>query len=251
VYELPPAFNLYINPVRLDRPIFRVLWPLLLSSGARTSIGQEADYFYVPYSLRGRHAGTEEEVIDYVRQVRLLGGTPFPSSCTLNLYPPPQSQTWPFWNRTQGRRHLFVHEGDWGRGELRGKHIKQILSNSTFLHLWGLHTRHELHGPAAHSPGLDIVLPVLANVNGVASLLNPLAPRINKTIMFFHAGSICRDGQLQKNKYDARISCMDVLANGTDDDFKAERWSYSGGVRQYVYRYFRNLPDYKIVKVSC
>jgi hypothetical protein len=71
VYELPPAFNLYVNPMRLDRPVFRVLWPLFLSSGARTVNGEEADYFYVPYSLRGRHAGSEADVIEYVRQVRL------------------------------------------------------------------------------------------------------------------------------------------------------------------------------------
>jgi hypothetical protein len=161
-------------------------------------------------------------------------------------------QTWPFWNRTQGHRHLLVHEGDWGRGELRSKHMKHMLTNSTFLHLWGLHKAHKLHGPAAHIPGLDIVLPPLANVIGASSQLNPLTPRINKTIKFFHAGSLCRDGQLRRatRSNGTSSSCMGVLVNGTDDDFKAERWSYSGGVRQYVYRYFRNLPGYKIVTVS-
>jgi len=129
--------------------------------------------------------------------------------------------------------------------------MKHMLTNSTFLHLWGLHKAHKLHGPAAHVPGLDIVLPPLASVNGVASQLNPLTPRINKTIMFFHAGSICRDGNLRMATRNNGTSCMGVLVNGTDDDFKAERWSYSGGVRQYVYRHFRDLPGYKIVTVRC
>jgi hypothetical protein len=45
----------------------------MLSSGARTANGDEADYYFVPYTLRGRHVGgTEAEVIDYVRQVRPL-----------------------------------------------------------------------------------------------------------------------------------------------------------------------------------
>jgi hypothetical protein len=167
------------------------------------------------------------------------------------------AETWPFWNRTQGHRHMITHEGDWGRGELSRSELR-LLSNVIMLHYWGLYENHLLqtNGRAAHLPGLDIVLPVLTSdlglKDGLISPINPLAPRLNKTLMFFHAGMICRDVEVERQvmREVVRGYCYQLLENGTDAEVDRMSWNYSGGVRQYVYRHFRNLPGYKILKVS-
>lgn len=62
----------------------------LLSSGVRTTDGDTADYFYVPMSIRA--PAESMHMIKAIKYIR---------------------SNWPWWNRLDGARHLFVHVGKW------------------------------------------------------------------------------------------------------------------------------------------
>eukprot|EP00798_Chlamydomonas_sp_ICE-L_P014563 gene14563-20604_t len=90
VYELPPEYNnVWYNAGRLDRPLFLLFWQRLLSAGVRTLDGDNADYYYMP--IKHRMGGMDSEnalaAIKYIRE------------------------TWPWWNKTGGNRHLIIQTG--------------------------------------------------------------------------------------------------------------------------------------------
>jgi hypothetical protein len=135
--------------------------------------------------------------------------------------------------------------------------VKTIFSKVIILQHWGLYKDHKIqtNGQASHRPGLDIVLPCmtpgLGLRDGLVSQHNSLAPRVNKTLKLFHAGTICRDVEMarQERREVPRGYCYNVLENGTDAQVQRLQWTYSGGVRPHVYRHFRHLPGFKVVKV--
>ena len=61
----------------------------LLSSGIRTADGDVADYFFVPMSIRA-----PSESMSMVKAVTYI------------------RSHWPWWDRLEGARHLFVHTGE-------------------------------------------------------------------------------------------------------------------------------------------
>ncbi len=79
---------------RVDRPLVQLLMQRLLSSGARTADGDEADWYLVPYLIRTRtHAQSHlASTIHYIRK------------------------HWPWWDKHHGgHRHLLVAPGEGGR----------------------------------------------------------------------------------------------------------------------------------------
>ena len=49
----PPRTGLH----RLDRPLYLLFWQRLLSSGVRTTNGEEADYYFIPIKMRMGYDG--------------------------------------------------------------------------------------------------------------------------------------------------------------------------------------------------
>ncbi|MEW5317115.1 MAG: hypothetical protein WDW38_008443 [Sanguina aurantia] len=158
VYELPSSMA-WINFAKLDRPLHLLLWQRLASAGVRTLDAASADYFYLPLNTRFKQSATLMAALGYVRS------------------------TWPWWNETQGRRHLIMHTGDLGVTELFNRtwgrqDFMREAGNAIWLTHWGLTEDHPKGlWPAAHRPGQDIVIPVQFNTISLRdTTLHPSAP---------------------------------------------------------------------------
>eukprot|EP00798_Chlamydomonas_sp_ICE-L_P001579 gene1579-32966_t len=152
IYEVPPLFNTWRNIEKFDRPLYSQFWKRIISSGHRTLDAANADYYYIPVDFRYLFKDTFG-VLKYVWE------------------------TWPYWNQTQGARHLLLSTSDLGGCE--GKqlmNIRNITSKSTWLTAWGLTRKHpRVWWPGCHRPGIDIVIPIPANTHGM--LYTPLNPK--------------------------------------------------------------------------
>eukprot|EP00201_Polytomella_parva_P010230 CAMPEP_0175052758 /NCGR_PEP_ID=MMETSP0052_2-20121109/8536_1 /TAXON_ID=51329 ORGANISM="Polytomella parva, Strain SAG 63-3" /NCGR_SAMPLE_ID=MMETSP0052_2 /ASSEMBLY_ACC=CAM_ASM_000194 /LENGTH=353 /DNA_ID=CAMNT_0016317195 /DNA_START=180 /DNA_END=1237 /DNA_ORIENTATION=- len=114
VYELPPSMNTWQRITRVDRPLMHLIWHRLVNSGVRTVNGNEADYFFVPFSLRnGQSVRQLSAVLMYIR-------TEFP-----------------FWDKSEGKNHIFVSSDEFGR-RLLSADLLTATSKAIFLHSWGL-----------------------------------------------------------------------------------------------------------------
>ena len=54
---LPPLPSPRTGLHRLDRPLYLLFWQRLLSSGVRTTNGEEADYYFIPIKMRMGYDG--------------------------------------------------------------------------------------------------------------------------------------------------------------------------------------------------
>lgn len=89
VYELPPQFNTHVANQEADRPAtYWAIWERILSGGHRTADPAAADYFYVPVSSR-----------ELKKSLALWAAVQYVVG------------SWPYWNQTQGSRHVITCEG--------------------------------------------------------------------------------------------------------------------------------------------
>ncbi|PNH04401.1 putative glucuronosyltransferase, partial [Tetrabaena socialis] len=193
------------------RPLVQLLMQRMLSSGVRTSNGDEADYFFIPFLMRKR-AHTANHLGPTIYHIR---------------------KHWPWWDRHAGHRHLLVAPGDQGRRVLTPE-LLAMTANCTYLTHWGLHSDHPVGGwEASHRPGKDIVVPPLTNPDDPI-VYSPLHPRIGKkrkrrVAGLFFAGRICGDSQ---KPVDGRCS--------------STRLDYSANTRQRMSEHHWNRPNWTI-----
>lgn len=217
IYELSPRFNSHKNLEKFDRPLYAHIWKRILSSGHRTLDPDEADFFYVPVDFRYLYADATR-VIDEVRSL------------------------WPYWNATGGARHLLLSTSDLGGCE--GKQLMRLRNETAqaiWVTPWGLTRKHpRVWWPGCHRPGQDIVIPVLANANGMLMTpLNPKNAQPERDLTFFFAGKICGDNKDPKTDYTEWPICQ-TKTNPL----------YSAGMRQEVYYHHSKRPGYMIVPRS-
>ncbi|KAG2434452.1 hypothetical protein HYH02_012282 [Chlamydomonas schloesseri] len=214
VYDIPHNLSSWHHPKNMDRGLHWLFWQRLLSSGAMTSDGEAADWYYIPAKLRTTSDGGRLlEAIEYVRR------------------------HWPWYDRLQGQRHFVIHTGDLGRGEVpRG--VRDATSNLTWLHHWGLTSDAPHSGwKAAHRPGKDIVLPIhMGNrYSSRAAGLHPLAPQLPRRSGMLFVGRICGDRSEPNPAADWPHHCASDRNDG-----------YSQGVRQLVHYHHHDRPGFKV-----
>jgi hypothetical protein len=178
VYELPPHLTSWVNTRRLDRPTHHLFWQRLLSSGALTADGNEADWFFIPIRCRGHQdSALLPAAIDVIKR------------------------TWPWWNQTQGAKHFAIHTGDLGIND-SPQSFSDLMFNSTWLTHWGLYEdRDDVGWRRAHRPERDVVIPVYISFGHFKKFgfdLSPIhQPGLDnptpRTQTFFFAGRICHD----------------------------------------------------------
>eukprot|EP00195_Chlamydomonas_chlamydogama_P007154 CAMPEP_0202896838 /NCGR_PEP_ID=MMETSP1392-20130828/5751_1 /ASSEMBLY_ACC=CAM_ASM_000868 /TAXON_ID=225041 /ORGANISM="Chlamydomonas chlamydogama, Strain SAG 11-48b" /LENGTH=484 /DNA_ID=CAMNT_0049582321 /DNA_START=368 /DNA_END=1822 /DNA_ORIENTATION=+ len=217
IYEVPPRFNTWKNIEKFDRPLYVQLWKRIISSGHRTLDADEADFYYIPVDFRYLFQDAAH-VIQYVRE------------------------TWPYWDRTGGAKHLLLSTSDLGGCEgSQLMRIRNMTANSTWLTAWGLTRKHpRVWWPGCHRPGLDIVIPIPAQTTYMLMTpLNPKAPRFERNITFYFSGKICGDNQ-DPNQDSTQWPICKTPTNPL----------YSAGVRQQVYHHHAHRPGFKVVARS-
>ncbi|KAG2495607.1 hypothetical protein HYH03_006207 [Edaphochlamys debaryana] len=236
VYELPPAMNTWVNEARLDRPTTRLFQQRLVATGARVADGDNADWWFIPITLR---LAGQEQVLALLRAIHYI-----------RLHHP-------WWNRTMGHRHFVIalevrlaweqvaEGGRFPADELDGVNLFRDL---TFVTNWGLHKDRERSSwRATHRNATDIVLPVflkatrLGQMKIVMSRHHPLFPsrappelRERSGPFFWFAGRICGDASIPR-------------LDGVWPHCQTTRsWAYSGGVRQLVHYLHHNRTGFFI-----
>ncbi|EFJ49509.1 acetylglucosaminyltransferase [Volvox carteri f. nagariensis] len=220
----PPARNgrgVMSNLRRLDRPLHVYFWQRLLGSGARVADGDLADWYFIPVRQRSfSDSWFLREALSYIRTHH------------------------PWWNRTEGHRHMVLHTGDWGLGEV-AKDVRQMSLNVTWLTHWGLSTDRPniQRWTRAFRPERDVVIPVYISPGHFVhfginrSPLHPVTaasrrtaarPR-NESLLFF-AGRICHDAK--RPNPDTFPACGDDTAEwyggGVREKFFVSHWNRSG-----------------------
>ncbi|GIL44053.1 hypothetical protein Vafri_1620 [Volvox africanus] len=223
VYELPPHLVTWCNFRRLDRLLHVYIWQRLLGSGVRVADGDVANYYFIP--VRQRSFGDSwvlREAVQYIQQHH------------------------PWWNRTGGgHRHVVIHTGDWGLGEV-AEDVRLMTWNVTWLTHWGL----SVHRPEvqrwnlAFRPERDVVIPVYISPGHYVRfgvIRSPLHPSTaarakprNVSTLFF-AGRICHDPRLPSPK--TFPACGDDTAE----------W-YGGGVREKFFVAHWNRSGFHVVR---
>ncbi|GLC58436.1 hypothetical protein PLESTB_001358800 [Pleodorina starrii] len=215
VYELPPRLTVWCNFRRLDRALHLYVWQRLLGSGARVADGDVADYYFIPVQQRSYGgSGLGREALDDVRLAR------------------------PGWDRTGGHRHLVLHTGDWGLGEV-AEDVRQTGVNMTWLTYWGLAVdRPNIYRwNLAFRPEKDVVIPVyispghFKHFGVIRSPLHPSAkPRPRNASTLFFAGRICHNPKRPNPQ--TFPSCGDDTAEaygaGIREKFFVSHWNRSG-----------------------
>ncbi|KAG1660242.1 hypothetical protein FOA52_007639 [Chlamydomonas sp. UWO 241] len=224
IYELPQRYTTWLNMMGSDRPLTFMLHQRLLSSGARVADGETADWYLIPINMRGPGDSVKlQKAIKYIQS------------------------KWPWWDRHHGGRHVLVHVGDPGRGDVTGK-VKLLTENCTYLHHWGLHRDFKLSGwKAAHRPGRDVVVPIYIGPHSGRGRIfshSPLHPRspeqraaggpAAKTLEMLFAGRIC-GGTEEPQPELGKGSCPRGINRG-----------YSQGVRQAVHLYHWNRSGFSV-----
>ncbi|PNH10148.1 putative glucuronosyltransferase, partial [Tetrabaena socialis] len=254
IYELPPRYNMHKNLDKFDRPLYAHLYKRIISSGHRTLDGNEADFYYVPvdFRLAGRACGKGwvggATLLLCRLPCRSLPPRRAVPTCSRYMYAEAMmvlrhiERTWPFWNATGGARHLLLSTSDLGGCE--GKQLMRIRAftdKSVWVTPWGLTRKHpRVWWPGCHRPGLDVVIPIPAQTNGM--LLTPLNPKIaqqERNTTFYFAGKICGDNQDPNEDTSVRPICQTTVNP-----------LYSAGMRQEVYFQHSKRPGYKIVSRS-
>ena len=139
VYELPPAFNVWREMVAINRNSAYLLWERLLASPHRTSLGNAADFYFVPVAPMGSVShGVPLLAAEYV------------------------ARAWPFWNASAGNDHIFTWSWDYGPC-WTARH--PLVASAIHVSHYGLtdaaqneQCTCELCG-ASYVPGKDIVIP--------------------------------------------------------------------------------------------
>jgi hypothetical protein len=192
IYEVPPRYTTYRNIDKFDRPLHVQFSKRITSSGHRTTDGSQADYYYIPVDFSRGLFGEAAKVLDYVRA------------------------TWPYWNETQGHRHLLLSTSDLGGCE--GSHlmsIRNLTAQSTWLTAWGLTRKHpRVWWPGCHRPGLDIVIPIPAQTPSM--LRTPLNPKVTpreRNITFYFRRVITRE--IMRDVADSSLSFTVGRSAGT------------------------------------
>ncbi|KAG2484983.1 hypothetical protein HYH03_016277 [Edaphochlamys debaryana] len=210
VYELPPEMTTWRNSVTLDRPTARLFLERLTATGTRVAEGAGADWWLLPLGLRALDGERLLEAVRYVREHH------------------------PWWNQTQGHRHMVFALGDTGRRESeKGGRTR----NMTFVSHWGLWRDRPRSGwKASHRNDTDIVLPVflpppyLKRLGLAASRHHPrfqdrALPELRQRSgpLFWFSGRICGDG-------------LPPLTDAPTPRCRTSKSSgYSGGTRRKVY----------------
>eukprot|EP00798_Chlamydomonas_sp_ICE-L_P013327 gene13328-19166_t len=217
VYELPLNLTTGVNMKRLDRPTHNLILSRLLSSGARIADGDKADWFFIAVRRRAMYdTYFLMEAIKYIRQ------------------------TWPWWDKYGGGRHVVVHTGDLGAQETTGEDM-HITENMTWLTHWGLTKDNKFsQWKKAHRVGKDIVIPVYISPGHYKHFgfhQTPLHPKQKaqwtRDGTLFFAGRICGDRK-SPNISVGWPHCGGDLA-------------YSTAVRQKVHWFHHNQSGFRVV----
>uniref|UniRef100_A0A7S3QY39 EGF-like domain-containing protein n=1 Tax=Dunaliella tertiolecta TaxID=3047 RepID=A0A7S3QY39_DUNTE len=221
VYDLPPRFTTWRNKNRMDRPTFFYFLQRLLGSGALTADPEKADFFLLPIKLRNPQDifGNLLRALSYIKS------------------------TWPYFESTQKGSHVVMHTGDWGKMEARpAKHLNEVRRNLTWLTHWGIYNNSQKpHWLVAHTPGRDVVIPVITPMGRTPVFghdKSPLHPRATvpvKDKIFFHAGRICGESSPPNTTLPWPHNCKDATR-------------YSGGVRQRIHSHHHNRTGFYIGK---
>eukprot|EP00798_Chlamydomonas_sp_ICE-L_P022481 gene22481-29607_t len=207
------------NLHHVDRPpLHLAIYERLISGGFRTTDGDNADYYFLP--IASRTLKKEEMLMPLLQYVM---------------------NTWPYWNHTEGARHIIPMEGDVGTCELPLR-VRSITNKTTWLQFWGLYGFHPswghiFHNPIlCHVPGRDIVVPFMAMSSHDRFVINTPLREGNKKLIrnntFFFSGGVCGSGRYN-----------DLPPNCTH--YKQER--YSGGVRQKVWENYHDRPGWRVM----
>ncbi|MEW5302327.1 MAG: hypothetical protein WDW36_005126 [Sanguina aurantia] len=226
IYELPPEFSSHLNIPHLDRPLHALLWQRFLTAGVRVADGEQADYYFMPLSLRDHPDYAKiPAAIQYVRQ------------------------HWPYWDRLNGSAHMWVSATDMGRAEIP-KELLDLTDSGIWLTYWGLYQQHPISNwQPAHRPGQDIVLPVMLPTRSVwtggleSTALHPGSPnhasRHTKATTLYMAGRICGDRAAPLNtSVPGKAACSE------------QRKDYSALTRAKVFSWHAHRPGYRIVTGS-
>ncbi|KAG2483243.1 hypothetical protein HYH03_017900 [Edaphochlamys debaryana] len=216
IYELPPPLLSWQNTKRLDRSTHLHFYHRLLGTGARVADGDLADWYYIPIRQRLTADSTFlEDAIEYVRN------------------------TYPWWNRTMGHRHMIINTGDLGQEEVRID-LRKAADNVTFLTHWGLTADKVISGwHTAHRPQKDVVIPVFMtpghfkHFNLERTPMHWAMPKPTRNTTFFFAGRICGDRGSPKQ--------------GVWPNCGPKSPGYSAGVRQYVHYHHWNRTGFRVV----
>ncbi|ESW22141.1 hypothetical protein PHAVU_005G130800 [Phaseolus vulgaris] len=140
VYELPPKYNTdWLANKRCANHLFAsevAIHRALLKSEVRTFDPYEADFFFVPVYVSCNFSA--------VNGFPAIGHARALISSAVNLV----STAYPFWNRSNGRDHVFVASHDFGscfhslEDVAMANGIPQILKNSIVLQTFGVVHRH-------------------------------------------------------------------------------------------------------------
>eukprot|EP00897_Mesotaenium_endlicherianum_P005535 jgi/Mesen1/5009/ME000025S04409 len=167
VYELPAYMNAWLgmHGMPTDRPEAMVFTERLLHSQYRTCDGDQADFYFV---------------INYIRA------------------------TWPYWNATEGRRHLWVSNDDHGTCEYILRRAEPY-KNSIVLTLWGyMRNMHGEESDPCFIRGQDVAIPPIETNNAVGvsphlaaaeGLAAAIAPPKRETLLYFSGNFGVDDGR--------------------------------------------------------
>uniref|UniRef100_A0A7S3QYI9 Exostosin GT47 domain-containing protein n=1 Tax=Dunaliella tertiolecta TaxID=3047 RepID=A0A7S3QYI9_DUNTE len=222
VYDLPPEFTIWIYFMRqVDRPTFFFFLQRLLGSGSLTADPKKADFFFIPHYMRH----PEDIAVKLVKVLNYINGT------------------WPYYQHGRKGSHVVLHTGDWGKMEAPPwfKKLDGIRNNLTWLTHWGIYDNSgKKHWAVAHTPGQDVVVPVITPMNRLPvfghekSPLHPAAQNVPpKDKIFFHAGRICGEFRPPNTSRPWPYNCVDAMR-------------YSGGIRQKVHSFHHNRTGYHI-----
>lgn len=254
VYDLPPAFNSHLLEGRhwKHQCVNRIydhdnatiwtpqlygaeiaLYESLLQSTHRTANAEEADFFYVP--VLGACLITRADEAPHLSMKNFMG---LRSYTTLDFYRQAYfhiSQSYPYWNRTAGRDHIWFF--GWDEGACCAP--KEIWNSMMLVHWGNTNAKHNYsttgyypdnwdHIPIAErgnhvcfDPEKDLVLPAWKVPDpGLVSARPWERPRRKRKILFYFNGNL-----------------------GSAYNYGRPERSYSMGIRQTLAREFGSSPN--------
>jgi len=209
VYELPPSMNMKFESDRVAGQQFHddlyIAYRLFASRilhdcNVRTMDPEEANVFYVPSF---NYAYSPVEAKQYITEVQHY-----------------VANTWPYWNRTEGRNHLWWLPTDYGPCN-----APEPIWNSILLSHWGPMWVEEKFHPwhRCFDPNKDIAVP---------PHLHSAKFFATETFRKSHRSAATRDTQF-------------FYAGGNPG--KGDVGSFSGGVREAVYQHHKAHPGWVVV----